>query len=94
MLLLGEDGQAEGARRRLVEALTAHNARSGAGFELRLSIGAEVWFPDEACTLDELVRRADEEMYADKTSRPDRAEGLLRLPVQRAEQPEPAQPRR
>ena len=94
VLLLGEDGQAEGARRRLVEALDLHNARSGADFELRLSIGAEVWFPDEAWTLDELVRRADEEMYADKTSRPDRAEGLLRLPVQRPEQPEHVQPRR
>lgn len=94
VLLLGEDGQADGARQRLVEGLEAHNARSGADFELRLSIGAEVWFPDEACTLDELVRRADEEMYADKTSRPDRADGLLRLPTQRDERSEPARPRR
>ena len=80
VLLLGEDGQADVARRRLVDALQGHNARSEAQFELRLSIGAEVWFPDQACTLDELVRRADAEMYADKASRPDRHEGLLRLP--------------
>lgn len=85
VLLLGEDGRTEGARRRLVDALETHNARSGAAFELRLSVGAEVWFPDAACTLDELVRRADEEMYADKSSRPDRCEGLLRVPRQRAE---------
>ena len=94
VLLLGEDGQGDGARRRLIAALDEHNARSGAHFELRLSIGAEVWFPDEACTLDELVRRADEEMYAEKSRRPDRADGLLRLPVQRREMPEGATPRR
>lgn len=84
VLLLGDDGQADVARRRLVEALDAHNAGSGAGFELRLSIGAEVWFPDQACTLDELVRRADAEMYAEKSSRPHRHEGLLRVPEQRS----------
>ncbi len=80
VLLLGEDGHADVARTRLVEALRRHNESSGASFELRLSIGAEVWFPDEACTLDELVRRADAEMYADKTSRPGRHDGLLRVP--------------
>jgi diguanylate cyclase (GGDEF)-like protein len=83
VLLLGEDGRADVARRRLVEALDRHNADSGAGFELRLSIGAEVWFPDAACTLDELVRRADAEMYAEKSSRPGRHEGLLRVPAPR-----------
>lgn len=84
VLLLGDDGQAEGARRRMSAALDEHNARSGAGFELRLSIGAEVWFPDEACSLDELVRRADEEMYAEKASRPQRGDGVIRLPDPRS----------
>ena len=83
VLLLGEDGQAEGARRRLIEAVAEHNRRSSADFELRLSIGAEVWFPEDACTLDELLTRADAEMYVDKSSRPGRAEGLLRVPGQR-----------
>ena len=92
VLLLGDDGQADVARRRLTEALQGHNDRSGAGFELRLSIGAEVWFPDQACTLDELVRRADAEMYVEKTSRPDRLDGMLRLPAPRA--PEEAVPSR
>ena len=80
VLLLGDDGAAGQARQRLVDALERHNAASGAGFELRLSIGAEVWFPEAACALDELVRRADEQMYADKTSRPGRSDGLLRIP--------------
>lgn len=83
VLLLGDDGQAGAARGRLLEALETHNARSGAGFELRLSVGAAVWFPDEACTLDELVRRADEGMYVDKASKPDRSVGLLRVPAPR-----------
>lgn len=78
VLLIGEDGHAEAARERLEAALICHNAGSGAAFELRLSVGAEVWFPDEACSLDELVRRADAMMYVEKSSRPDRSHGLLR----------------
>jgi diguanylate cyclase (GGDEF)-like protein len=91
VLLLGDDGQADAARRRVADALAAHNAGSEAGFELRMSIGAELWFPDQACTLAELVRRADEVMYADKTSRPQRHDDLLRVPAPRAaEQGAPA----
>lgn len=84
VLLLGEQGRPEGARRRVLEALAAHNARSGAAFELRLSVGAEVWFPDSADSLADLVRRADEQMYEQKSGRPQRAEGILRVPRQRA----------
>lgn len=83
VLLLGNDGQAGAARRRLLDALDAHNTGSGAGFELRLSVGTEVWLRDEDCSLDELVRRADAGMYADKASKPHRGVGLLRLPAQR-----------
>ena len=86
VLLLGDGDQAEVARQSVADALDAHNAGSGAAFELRLSIGAEVWFPDEACTLDELVRRADAEMYAEKASRPGRHDGLLRLPEPRVDE--------
>lgn len=42
-----------------------------------------MWFPDEACSLDELVRRADEEMYVEKASRPQRGDGVIRLPESR-----------
>ncbi|GAC1609309.1 MAG: hypothetical protein NVS3B26_09910 [Mycobacteriales bacterium] len=78
VLLLGEGGAPDVVRQRVLEALEVHNAGSGARFELRLSIGAEVWYPDAAVTLDELVRRADGEMYADKAGRPGRHDGVVR----------------
>jgi diguanylate cyclase (GGDEF)-like protein len=78
LLLLGEAGEPHAVRQRVLTALEAHNPASGARFELRLSIGAEVWYPDAATTLDELVRRADGQMYADKSSRPVRPEGVVR----------------
>jgi len=78
VLLLGEDGLVDVARSRVLAALAEHNARSGDGFELRLSLGVEVWFPDTATTLAELVRRADAEMYAQKSSRPQRSDGVVR----------------
>ena len=81
VLLVGEDG-AEQARDRVRAALAEHNAGSGDGFELRLSVGAEVWFPEEGCSLDELVRRADALMYAEKTRRPGRSDGVVRAPRQ------------
>ena len=81
VLLLAEGSPLDVARRRVADALEAHNATSTAGFDLRLSLGAEVWLPQEGCTLDELVRRADAAMYADKSARPTRHAGLLREPV-------------
>ncbi len=59
------------------------NAGSTVLSELRLSLGAEVWFPETSTSLSELVRRADELLYVDKQSRPHRAQGVVRLPVQR-----------
>jgi len=83
VVLLGDDGRPDVGRRRILEALDVHNARSQAAYELRLSVGAEVWFPEHACALDELVRRADAEMYADKAARPGRHDGVLRVPEPR-----------
>lgn len=77
VLLLAEGSPADVARRRVEEALEAHNAGSTAGFDLRLSLGAEVWLPQQG-SLDELVSRADAAMYADKVARPTRHAGLLR----------------
>lgn len=85
VLLLGEDGRADVARQRVLDALAAHNACSVDGFELRLSLGAEVWFPTSGTSLADLVRRADAGMYADKASRPHRSDGVVRLPGPRAE---------
>ena len=80
VLLLSEDAEADQVRARVLATLDAHNARSDSRFELRLSLGAQIWFPDDATTLAEPVRRADEQMYADKQSRPRRAEGVVRVP--------------
>ena len=78
VLLLADGADLEAARRRVLDALVAHNAASRSPYELRLSLGAEVWFPDADCSLDELVRRADAQMYAHKRSRPSRGQGVLR----------------
>lgn len=83
VLLLGEAAEPDVVRERVLTALAAHNSGSGARFELRLSIGAEIWYPDDACSLDELVQRADGQMYADKVARPLRHEGLVRPPEPR-----------
>jgi diguanylate cyclase (GGDEF)-like protein len=80
VLLLGDGGQVDVARQRVLEALADQNRRSGADFELRLSLGAEVWLPESPTTLPELVRRADVQMYDDKTSRPSRSDGVIRVP--------------
>ena len=82
VLLLGEGGAPDVVRHRVLDALEAHNAGSGARFELRLSVGAEVWYPDAAMTLDELVRRADSQMYADKSARPGRSDGVVRASLE------------
>ncbi len=81
VLLLAEGSPLDVARRRVADALEAHNASSTTGFDLRLSLGAQVWMPQDGCSLDELVRRADAAMYADKAARPTRHCGLLREPV-------------
>jgi diguanylate cyclase (GGDEF)-like protein len=78
VLLLGDVGAPDVVRRRVLDALVAHNAQSGSRFELRLSIGAEVWYPEAATSLDELVQLADRQMYADKSARPHRHDGLVR----------------
>lgn len=81
VVLLGDGATATVARQRLHDALDEFNASSSAAFELRFSIGAEMWNPDQPCSVDELVRRADERMYADKQSRVDRYDNLLRVPA-------------
>ena len=72
-------------RERIGRALAAHNVGSSAGFELRLSIGDQVCDAIDTDSLEELVRRADAGTYLDKSSRPTRADGVPRLPPQRAD---------
>ncbi|MCA1711607.1 MAG: diguanylate cyclase [Actinobacteria bacterium] len=90
VLLLGDGGDPQHARERLYASLAGYNEESGAAFELRLSAGSETWRPADPCSVDELVRRADAVMYADKTSRPLRTTSLLRVPGPRDESAEPA----
>ena len=80
VVLLGEQGRADVMRERVLNALAAHNLVSEAGFELRLSLGVEVWVPSTETSLAELVQRADAEMYLDKHSKPQRSEGVVRPP--------------
>jgi diguanylate cyclase (GGDEF)-like protein len=86
VLLLADGSDPTRARERLFDALAAFNDTSAAAFELRLSVGSETWRPTDPCSVDELVRRADAVMYADKASRPLRKTSLLRVPGPRDEQ--------
>jgi diguanylate cyclase (GGDEF)-like protein len=78
VLLLGETGDPDIVRGRVLSALQQHNSASAARFELRMSVGAELWDGDDSGTLDDLVQRADERMYADKEANPERNQGLVR----------------
>jgi diguanylate cyclase (GGDEF)-like protein len=78
VLLLADSAAVEAVRDRIRRALTAFNARSDAPFELRLSVGTAVSWPGDQTSLDELVRAADSDMYADKHQRPERLIGLVR----------------
>ncbi|MDP5181652.1 diguanylate cyclase [Blastococcus sp. BMG 814] len=81
VVLLGDGTDEAEVRRRLAAALEEFNAGSSAAFELRFSIGAEPWDPHRPCSVEDLVRRADERMYADKQSRTDRYVNLIRVPA-------------
>jgi diguanylate cyclase (GGDEF)-like protein len=81
VVLLGDGTDEAEVRRRLAAALDDFNSGSSAAFELRFSIGAEPWDPHRPCSVEDLVRRADERMYADKQSRTDRYANLIRIPA-------------
>lgn len=84
VVLLGPGVGPEAARRRVRDALRAYNAGSAAAFELRMSIGTVVWDPAHPVTAEELVRAGDARMYEDKRQRPERYQGLLRVPATRS----------
>ncbi|TQN42873.1 diguanylate cyclase (GGDEF)-like protein [Blastococcus colisei] len=81
VVLLGDGADEPMARQRVHDALDDFNAGSSAAFELRLSIGAQMWDPEQPCSVEDLVRRADARMYADKQSRTDRYDNLIRVPA-------------
>jgi diguanylate cyclase (GGDEF)-like protein len=81
-VLLSAAGTAAPAHR-VLEVLATHNETSDAPFHLRFSLGLERWDPTDPCSLEELVRRADAVMYVDKTARPERRQGVVRVAAQR-----------
>ncbi len=67
VLLTGNaSGAAATVLTRLVEAIATHNARSGRPYALSLSVGSATYDPEHPCTLDELIRRADERMHEER----------------------------
>lgn len=55
-------------QRRLSQALAAHNARHATPFPFSFSIGTSVLIPPSMPTLNELIARADQELYRMKRS--------------------------
>ena len=51
---------------RIAETLRAHNAREGRSYELQMSVGIAAYESESKCSIEELLRRADELMYVDK----------------------------
>jgi diguanylate cyclase (GGDEF)-like protein/PAS domain S-box-containing protein len=54
---------------RLYNFLDRYNNLGGRGYTLSLSVGATYYNPDEPCSVDEMIRRADEAMYEEKRSK-------------------------
>ena len=57
---------------RLQEKLAAANAQRNRAYDLSISIGVTQFDPDEACTMEELMARADRVMYEEKRRKPTR----------------------
>jgi diguanylate cyclase (GGDEF)-like protein len=83
VLLLADGAAADLVRDRIALALAAANAVSDAGFDLRLSTGTAEWTPESGWPLDELVRRADADMYVDKDTRRQAGSGVVRAHARR-----------
>ncbi len=69
-------GAADGARistERLRASLLAMNLTGDRPYQLSLSVGIGVYDPDQPTSFDELMNRADEAMYAEKSARRQKA---------------------
>ena len=56
---------------RLLDGIQAHNTRAHPEFELSLSVGYSFYDPEEPCSIDDLLARADQRMYEQKRSKKD-----------------------
>jgi len=69
VLLIGASEDAEASAGRLQAAVQHHNERAVRPFRLSLSIGSTTYDPDNPCSIDQLMDRADSSMYEDKARR-------------------------
>ena len=63
---VGADESAESLTDRLQQKIALANAQRNRPYDLSISIGVTHYDPDEACTLEELMGRADRVMYEEK----------------------------
>jgi diguanylate cyclase (GGDEF)-like protein/PAS domain S-box-containing protein len=63
---MGADESAESLTDRLQEKIALVNAQRNRPYDLSISIGVAHYDPDEACTIEELMGRADRVMYEEK----------------------------
>jgi GGDEF domain-containing protein len=52
---------------RFQEQIRAHNARNDRSYTLSISVGLSWYDPDDPCSIDDLLKRAEKLMYEDKT---------------------------
>jgi diguanylate cyclase (GGDEF)-like protein/PAS domain S-box-containing protein len=63
---MGADESAESLTERLQQKIDLANAQRNRLYDLSISIGVAHYDPDEACTIEELMGRADRVMYEEK----------------------------
>ena len=63
---VGADESAESLTERLQQKIDLANAQRNRPYDLSISIGIAHYDPDEACTIEELMGRADRVMYEEK----------------------------
>ena len=66
VLAMEAAGNAEALKARLKKQLHAHNAERQRPCELSISVGTACYDPASPCSLDELLARADADMYREK----------------------------
>ncbi|MET0284372.1 MAG: PAS domain S-box protein [Polyangiales bacterium] len=68
-LVEGDADDVDVLRARLLETLSRHNQIANRAYRIALSVGSSICVPDRPVSLNELIARADEAMYAVKRRR-------------------------
>jgi diguanylate cyclase (GGDEF)-like protein/PAS domain S-box-containing protein len=82
---VGVDESAESLTDRLQQKIALANAQRNRPYDLSISIGVAHYDPDEACTIEELMGRADRVMYEEKRKKRTLQPVKLRLESRRME---------